>query len=345
MNRNPPRVEQKSLPLEIQAATRSCHTVLNRSITSRLPLCLPPNAATPAVYAGGMACFGRIYFLFEHVWEELLTCMPGNTRIHDALKQLKLPSLFRSARLRADLSLFDQRLGGQAESYKKEDDELAALLDRTREAILKKPLLIMSYTWVMYLALFNGGRWIRAQLEQAGPEFWVTQVHTQSSKMDCLSFWNSRMNLTGKKLNTTSKQDSTPRLPFWMTLSVRISLMNASGSSRLALKWSDGLTSRHNPSLPSQLFLKRNPGWQRFMLLSRRRVLPSGQVLAVRCPEYLLSLRSYSWVQSPCVLGLIFYFVVRDTHDRTAECVGRLRSQVCIVILLSRASRLAVITQ
>jgi heme oxygenase len=200
MNQDPPRVEPKSLPIKIQAATRSCHAVLNRSITSRLPLCLPPNAATPGVYAGGIACFGRIYFLFEHVWEDLLTCRSENPRIHDALKQLKLPSLCRSARLRADLSLFDQRLGGQAESYKMEGDELAALLDRTREAILKKPFLIMSYTWVMYLALFNGGRWIRAQLEQAGPEFWDTQVHTLTSKMDCLSFWEFEDELDGEEI-------------------------------------------------------------------------------------------------------------------------------------------------
>lgn len=138
--------------------------------------------------------------MFERVWEDLLTCSPENARIHDALKHLRLPSLFRSTRLRADLSLFDQRLGGQAESYEKEDDELAALLDRTREAILKKPLLIMSYTWVLYLALFNGGRWIRAQLEQAGPEFWDTRLHTQSSKTDCLSFWEFEDELDGEEI-------------------------------------------------------------------------------------------------------------------------------------------------
>lgn len=185
----PATPERTALPLEIHAATKSYHTVLNRAIIPRLSLCLPPHATTPAVYADGMACFGRIYFLFESLWEDVLEDLPDDFPILEALEQLKLPSLLRSTRLNADLSLLGQRLVALDRFYKDEDDELEALLHQTREAILARPYLIMSYTWVMYLALFNGGRWIRGRLEQAGPDFWGVQAQTLSSKIDCLSFW------------------------------------------------------------------------------------------------------------------------------------------------------------
>lgn len=205
LNNDPPTVERKALPLEIHAATASYHATLNRSIIPRLKLCLPPHAANPAVYADGIACFGRIYILFELVWEEILEGRPDDVRINDALKQIRLPSLFRSARLQADLCLLDQGLDGREQSYKDDDDELLALLERTREAMLKKPHLIMSYTWVMYLALFNGGRWIRGQLEKAGPGFWGTQTHTDSPKLDCLSFWEFEGNSDGEDIKNDFK--------------------------------------------------------------------------------------------------------------------------------------------
>jgi hypothetical protein len=139
-----PAVERTALPLEIHAATKPYHSVLNRAVILRLSLCLPPHATTPAVYADGMACFGRIYFLFESLWEEILEDLPDDSPILHALEQLRLPSLVRSMRLKADLSLLGQRLLGQDRPYEEQDDELAALLDRTREIILGRPYLIMS---------------------------------------------------------------------------------------------------------------------------------------------------------------------------------------------------------
>lgn len=36
-----------------------------------------------------------------------------------------------------------------------------------------KPHTLVAYAWVMYMAIFSGGRWIRQELENAGPEFWA----------------------------------------------------------------------------------------------------------------------------------------------------------------------------
>ncbi|KAH0161266.1 heme oxygenase-like protein, partial [Aureobasidium melanogenum] len=39
---------------------------------------------------------------------------------------------------------------------------------QTRE----KPHVLVAYAWIMYMAIFSGGRWIREQLTESGPEFW-----------------------------------------------------------------------------------------------------------------------------------------------------------------------------
>lgn len=41
-----------------------------------------------------------------------------------------------------------------------------------REAVTSKPHLLVAYAWVMYMAVFSGGRWIRGQLVGAGEAFW-----------------------------------------------------------------------------------------------------------------------------------------------------------------------------
>lgn len=181
------RAEQIPLPLEIHAATRQSHTALNRLITSHLPLCLPPDTTTPARYATGIETLGQIYVAFEGAWDELLASGANFDRLDKLLRQLKRPSLLRSAKLKADLSLLHLRLGVYADLDQPQEEERARLMEGIREAILERPHLVLSYVWIMYMALFNGGRWIRDQLTQAGPEFWRT---TQSPHIDCLSFWD-----------------------------------------------------------------------------------------------------------------------------------------------------------
>ena len=41
-----------------------------------------------------------------------------------------------------------------------------------RQAVSAKPYLLVAYAWVMYMAVFSGGRWIRGQLVGAGEGFW-----------------------------------------------------------------------------------------------------------------------------------------------------------------------------
>ena len=50
------------------------------------------------------------------------------------------------------------------------------VLDNIKDHIYKvtqtAPHVLIAYAWVMYMAIFSGGRWIRQQLLEAGPGFW-----------------------------------------------------------------------------------------------------------------------------------------------------------------------------
>lgn len=61
-----------SLSSEINTATRNLHTTLNRLITSRLPLALPPYATDSAPYATGLLHFAHIFLTFESLWADIL---------------------------------------------------------------------------------------------------------------------------------------------------------------------------------------------------------------------------------------------------------------------------------
>lgn len=100
------------------------------------------------------------------------------------LEKLYIPSLHRSKRLEADLSRLRQRLTDVSETKTLK----SSMTDRIIRSLKSKPHTIVAYTWVFYMALFNGGRWIRDQLQGAGPEFWAGPG--QESEMDCLSFWD-----------------------------------------------------------------------------------------------------------------------------------------------------------
>lgn len=51
---------------------RTLHTSLNRLITSRLPLALPPHAPDSTLYATGLLHFAHIFLTFESLWADLL---------------------------------------------------------------------------------------------------------------------------------------------------------------------------------------------------------------------------------------------------------------------------------
>lgn len=100
-------------------------------------------------------------------------------RVHSVLHALQLPGLMRGDRLKADLKALtgwsDHVVDSQLEIASR-TPALANMVDHMKVEIQNKPLLLITYTYIMYMALFAGGRFIRATLESTGDEFWQTPL-------------------------------------------------------------------------------------------------------------------------------------------------------------------------
>ncbi|KAK5456200.1 hypothetical protein LTS15_005519 [Exophiala xenobiotica] len=148
-----------ALPAELHAATREKHHALNMQITARLPLCLPPHANNPLLYAKGMVVFGQIYSAFEDFLEASLASGSLDNRLRDVYQYCDQTS---------DIDLLSQ--------------QSTVFASRITAILSAKPHVLLAYAWAMYLALFNGGRWIRRQLVSPGSNFWKADAFP-------LSFW------------------------------------------------------------------------------------------------------------------------------------------------------------
>lgn len=176
----PPATPSLSLPVEINAATRKQHTLLNRLIAERVPLSLPPHATDPDLLGLGLAAFARIYFTFEAEWRQLTTLEESDVPNHGHesqvlcfLSQLRPPGLDRTARLKDDLELLSLRTDVNTASAL--GIEQQQMMDNMVHSIRSKPHVLIAFAWIMYMATFSGGRWIRQQFANAGLEFWTGQ--------------------------------------------------------------------------------------------------------------------------------------------------------------------------
>jgi heme oxygenase len=99
-----------------------------------------------------------------------------NNRIKSLLEELHFEELQRSDALREDLiSLTNWSSRTLAEQLNDASDSpaLGNFLTHTKNLVKKSPHVLLAYAWVLYMALFSGGRFIRAALENIYPGFWV----------------------------------------------------------------------------------------------------------------------------------------------------------------------------
>lgn len=175
-----------ALPAEINEATRHQHNLLNHLIIARLPLAVPPQAKHPADLSFGLATFAQIYFIFENEWSKIES-KPSvgqgselvdshEDRVLSYLATLRPEGLHRSLRLHSDLNHLSTRSGVTLINSAPNIDPQGHI----RLLLQQKPHVLLAYGWVMYMAIFSGGRWIRQQLVGAGPEFWIGQAGEQS---------------------------------------------------------------------------------------------------------------------------------------------------------------------
>jgi heme oxygenase len=108
-------------------------------------------------------------------------------RVHSMLFHLRLPGLLRSHYLRADIRhltrLSESGVQDQLDVISR-NGKLAEFITHIRKAVQMNPHIILAYAWVFYMALFSGGRYLRAALVEAGGEragFWKLDPSPASS--------------------------------------------------------------------------------------------------------------------------------------------------------------------
>lgn len=188
-----------SLQTALHTATRATHANLNKNIMARMPLSLPPYSSDPTAYYLGILMFGHIFLTFEQAISDVLSQTPSsnelNARNMQLLQILSTDRLQRSNALNQDLEILSETLQAQ--------NPLISLIEaRVRNQAIEntshifkniksRPHLALAYTWTMYLAMFNGGRWLYKQLEAPGPQFWLEPTPTaeDNGSIQALSFW------------------------------------------------------------------------------------------------------------------------------------------------------------
>lgn len=175
---------------------------MNRLITSRLPLCLPPNTSGPEIYAGGISRFAQIFLAFEEIWAELIGADGNDKGLEETwealdeqypngsaadllsfLRTLRPQGLARTQRLHADSAYFQgiERANEVLQGLKK-SKAVEEFVAHIRSEVHANPHLLIAYAWTLYMAIFSGGRWIRAQLHGAGKEFWKASTTAEMVK-------------------------------------------------------------------------------------------------------------------------------------------------------------------
>ncbi|PQE14675.1 hem oxygenase-like multi-helical protein [Rutstroemia sp. NJR-2017a BVV2] len=146
-----------------------------------LPICLEESRISP----GGESAEGSDsdYLLLDshtrHSTNNQTSIDPPKvcSRTQSLLAHLQLPGLLRSDRLRADIrTLTDTPEHEIEEQLKLVSDcgRLAEFIAHTKQSVEKNPHVLLAYAWVLYMALFSGGRYLRASLKTAGgfEDFW-----------------------------------------------------------------------------------------------------------------------------------------------------------------------------
>ena len=199
--------DAESLSKRINEATIASHAHLNRMITTCLPLAVPPHSTDPSTYSTGILHIAPIYLQFEKSWDALLDASQHADRVAKGqpsknasqayfrerqrditgsiLQPLRVPGLRRSDRLRADiqsLTGYTDKLVSAALVSSGRLPSLKAFTDHIETSVVRSPHVLLAYSWVMYMAIFSGGRYLRATLQDAGEDFWTGETADPAKK-------------------------------------------------------------------------------------------------------------------------------------------------------------------
>ncbi len=132
--------------------------------------------------------------MYEKTWAEIEeeerlspSTNQGNAQLWQWLARARPRGLGRSTRLKTDLHDISACTGVSIKANGTFWPRVRpSTLRRMEEDIRVNPCTLFAYGWVMYMAIFSGGRWIREELNNAGADFW-TQQHQLLPAMDIKS--------------------------------------------------------------------------------------------------------------------------------------------------------------
>lgn len=117
---------------------------------------------------------------------------PPSPQLATLLRTLRPHGLARSLRLRRDMEYLLGLAPADVEALLSAAPPpgVAAFCTHIRKSVHEKPWTLISYAWCFYMAIFSGGRWIRAGLLRAPVEFWPSSDEDATLSERGLSFWH-----------------------------------------------------------------------------------------------------------------------------------------------------------
>lgn len=155
-------------------------------------------------YYLGILTFGQIFVAFESAVQGYSADQKTSETHDEPQRNPRLLSTLHTAGLQRTQNL-KQDLGYLSRHLKAQDAYISEVLSKTEERlrnevssktravedhIQHRPYLALAYAWSMYLALFNGGRYLHRSLAAAGPQFWFNDQDVADAGITALSFWH-----------------------------------------------------------------------------------------------------------------------------------------------------------
>ncbi|KAK4457768.1 hypothetical protein QBC42DRAFT_278362 [Cladorrhinum samala] len=147
------------------------------SNSSRTGECTPSPGDFPSSSSSSSSSSSYLPTLFPFGTADSSSSAPSKCeRLHSVLDQLRIEGLARSDRILDDIASMTGWSEAEVQAHVKtvaEKGRLKEFVAHIHRSIDKNPEVLLAYAWVLYMALFSGGRFIRSSLEGAGQkEFW-----------------------------------------------------------------------------------------------------------------------------------------------------------------------------
>ncbi|KAJ5219740.1 hypothetical protein N7468_008944 [Penicillium chermesinum] len=205
---------EETLYSRLRRVIKEPHAAIHRINLSRLPLCLPPNASQPTLYALGLSRYAELYFGVEAEWVACtgepiewiayfdvhqVHAIDDTERVRALLRLLYMPEIPRTKPLEADIAFLSAMNTVRLEQFHAQNPG-SRIREQIRQRVRGHPHRLVAYIWIMYSALLYGGDRILGLLK-AYPAFWdLSRAELESDRTPTpLSFWHIDDSVTVKE--------------------------------------------------------------------------------------------------------------------------------------------------